>query len=50
MITEKANARKRIEMEEDAALREQEYEDLRDAKEAMENKEKMDLLVGKMAF
>ena len=42
--------REMAEADEDARIREQEAEDLRTAKEAMKDKEKMDLLLGRMAF
>lgn len=44
------NTKKMLQDEEDALLKEQEAEDLRAAKEAMRDKEKMDLLIGQMTF
>jgi hypothetical protein len=50
MQREKELAKKRIAEEEDAALKEQDAENIRTAREAMKDKEKMDLFLGKMAF
>ena len=43
-------AKKRAQDEEDRALKEQELEDMRSAREAMRDREKLDHLIGKMVF
>ena len=50
LATEKLRNQQILQEEEDAYLKELEAEDLRNAKEAMKNAEKMDLLLGKFAF
>lgn len=50
MQKEKERAKKQIADEEDAALKEQDAENIRAAREAMKDKEKMDMFLGKMAF
>ena len=50
LASEKLRNQQMLQEEEDAYLKELEAEDLRNAKEAMKNAEKMDLLLGKFAF
>lgn len=50
MHTEMEMAKKSMQAEEDAMIKDQEMEDLRAAKEALKNKEKLDILIGKMIF
>ena len=50
LATEKLRNQQILQQEEDAYFKELEAEDLRNAKEAMKNAEKMDILLGKFAF
>ena len=50
LATEKMRNQQLLEQEEDAYFKELEAEALRNAREAMKNSEKMDLLLGKFAF
>lgn len=50
LVCEKLRNQQLLQQEEDAYIKEQEAEDLRNAKEALKNAEKMDLLLGRFAF
>ena len=50
MVAEMEASKTRMQDQEDFAVKEQEAEDLRAAKEAMKDKEKLDRILGNMVF